>query len=388
MSIRKFLSVCVVLIVPAVLWAQDVVRMEYFLDSDPGYGQGRTISNIRQGDNQLTFDVSDAAPGPHVLSVRALDSDGNWSQTVSRPLFIDRLQDITYVEYFIDEDPGIGNGTPIALPDVDYKAHLDFNFTVDTEGLALGMHEFFVRACDALGQWATVMSRQFEVVEGSTEPVIEPGDLARMEYFFDTDPGYGKGIPLQRASTGENTYEVSFDGLKHGAHLFCLRAQDEEGRWSAVVSRPLYVINPLGIAAIEYFFDTDPGEGLATPVAVPDNLNDAFAFVAATDGLSVGEHRLCVRAKSLDGLWTLVSSSVFTVNEGGLKGDVNGDGTVDVADIAAIISVMAGDVGADSVSARNADVNGDGTVDVADIASVISIMATNARLAGDMDAVE
>ena len=57
-----------------------------------------------------------------------------------------------------------------------------------------------------------------------------------------------------------------------------------------------------------------------------------------------------------------------------LAGDVNGDGTVDVADIATVISVMA-NVGADPVSARNADVNGDGTIDVADIATIISIMA-------------
>ena len=76
-------------------------------------------------------------------------------------------------------------------------------------------------------------------------------------------------------------------------------------------------------------------------MAVPDSLDEAFAFVAATDGLPIGEHRLCVRAKGLDGLWTLVSSSVFTVNEGGLKGDVNADGVVDVADIATIISIMA-----------------------------------------------
>ena len=51
-------------------------------------------------------------------------------------------------------------------------------------------------------------------------------------------------------------------------------------------------------------------------------------------------------------------------------GDVNGDGTIDVADISAIISVMAG-----TAEYINADVNGDGTVDVADISSVISIMA-------------
>ena len=49
---------------------------------------------------------------------------------------------------------------------------------------------------------------------------------------------------------------------------------------------------------------------------------------------------------------------------------MNADGVVDVADIAYIISVMAG-----TAEYINADVNGDGTVDVADISSVISIMA-------------
>lgn len=55
-----------------------------------------------------------------------------------------------------------------------------------------------------------------------------------------------------------------------------------------------------------------------------------------------------------------------------IKGDVNADGTVDVADISAIISVMAG-----TAQYPAADVNGDGPVDVADISNVIAIMAGN-----------
>ena len=62
-----------------------------------------------------------------------------------------------------------------------------------------------------------------------------------------------------------------------------------------------------------------------------------------------------------------------------MPGDVNSDGTVDVADIAAIIDVMAGNSETFSASA---DVNGDGTVDVADISTVISIMAENSRRLG------
>ena len=66
----------------------------------------------------------------------------------------------------------------------------------------------------------------------------------------------------------------------------------------------------------------------------------------------------------------------FTYKAPSVKGDVNGDGSVDVADIATIIDAMAG---SGNVLLAMADVNGDGTIDVADIASVIDIMAANAR---------
>jgi autotransporter-associated beta strand protein len=71
-----------------------------------------------------------------------------------------------------------------------------------------------------------------------------------------------------------------------------------------------------------------------------------------------------------------------------VKGDVNGDGSVDVADIAAIIDVMASSTAPSATvpgesPSSPADVNGDGSVDVADIAAVIDIMAANARRAAE-----
>ena len=63
-----------------------------------------------------------------------------------------------------------------------------------------------------------------------------------------------------------------------------------------------------------------------------------------------------------------------------ITGDVNGDLTVDVADIATVIDVMANGAGATSTLRQAADVNGDGTVDVADIATIIDEMAARARM--------
>ena len=60
----------------------------------------------------------------------------------------------------------------------------------------------------------------------------------------------------------------------------------------------------------------------------------------------------------------------------GIKGDVNGDGDVDVADLIAVSNYMAGD---EAVSKEKADVNGDGDVDVADLIAISNIMAGTAE---------
>jgi hypothetical protein len=65
------------------------------------------------------------------------------------------------------------------------------------------------------------------------------------------------------------------------------------------------------------------------------------------------------------------------------EGDANGDDIVDVADIATIISVMAGEYVEDYVKIM-CDVNDDGNVDVADISSVIDIMAAGSRIGKSM----
>ena len=78
--------------------------------------------------------------------------------------------------------------------------------------------------------------------------------------------------------------------------------------------------------------------------------------------------------------YLLLDCRLYEMEKEEMRCDVNGDGVVDVADITAIISVMANMADPQSGSAPNpADVNGDGSVDVADISTVIASMAANAR---------
>ena len=120
---------------------------------------------------------------------------------------------------------------------------------------------------------------------------------------------------------------------------------------------------------IDYHSYTYTGKGTSTsemPAGVPAK---AVAYLPLE--LTPGE---------TDGTWsfTMPNSNVMVSVEYAApippssSYDVNGDGTVDVADIATIIDVMAGK--ADDYKDK-ADVNKDGNVDVADIATIIDVMA-------------
>lgn len=207
------------------------------------------------------------------------------------------------MEYFIDADPGYGRATPIARAEAG-----EHTYQISAVGLAMGVHVLHLRALDGNGNWSPVWCRPFYVC-----PV--PAGMAQMEYFVDTDPGYGRATPIARAETGEQTCLIPTDGLAMGAHVLHLRALDGNGNWSSVWCRPFYVY-PVkqGVTRMEYFFDdTDPGEGKATAVSLPEGSIDEITFDADMAGLSAGNHQFNLRVADGDGRWGIVSSEPFTV---------------------------------------------------------------------------
>ena len=59
--------------------------------------------------------------------------------------------------------------------------------------------------------------------------------MDKLEYYFDFDPGYGKGIPVALESvTNLSNYKVhvNISGISKGDHKLWLRARDKNGKWS------------------------------------------------------------------------------------------------------------------------------------------------------------
>ena len=90
------------------------------------------------------------------------------------------------------------------------------------------------------------------------------------------------------------------------------------------------------------------------------------------DNLPPGVYCLNLSYYKYGQLYLICGSADYTILGSYATGDVNGDGTVDISDVNAIINIILGT--AASSYKGNADVNGDGSVDIADVNAIINII--------------
>lgn len=231
---------------------------------------------------------------------------------------IGSAQNLTKLEYFINQDPGYGNGT--AITNFTPASQITSTFSVNVpNNLPRGMHFLSIRAQAADGKWSGVGYKFFY-----KEDLILTSlpNVTRIEYFIDTDPGWGSGteIPITQSSTATSMgVQIPIaQALSEGFHNLYIRVQDASGRWSLVTMRPFYkdsnLVPSSNLVRIEYFFDTDPGAGNATPVPFTPAPNvSSLVFSFNVCNLTAGAHRLYVRAKDALGRWSvLVTKDVTT----------------------------------------------------------------------------
>jgi RHS repeat-associated protein len=217
---------------------------------------------------------------------------------------------VTQVEYFWDTDPGLGNG-------ISLGAGSNISTTIPLTGLTTGVHSLYVRGKQLEG-WGLYTKRNVYIVNGN-------GNLpkfATLEYFWDTDPGFGKGIQLAantQSGVMDSNFTIPLSNLTTGVHSLFIRAKDEFNRWSLYTKRSVYIVQGDGtlpnITEIEYFFDTDPGLGAGTslPIVAKDTINTTH--ILPLTNLTQGTHELHIRAKDVFGKWSLSSQDTFTVGD-------------------------------------------------------------------------
>lgn len=219
------------LLLAAVPKAQNVVRAEYFIDTDAGVGNNNLITLANpssDGIYNLNINLTGLTIGYHKLYIRTRDSDGNWSFTSRRNIEINSsntTKKIISGEYFFDADPGFDAATAISITAQD-SAILK-NFATVTSSLSAGYHKLYIRLKDNDGNWSLTTRRNVEVINSAAYVI------AGAEYFFNTDPGAGSANPVTfaiPAADSSFSFNIPLNKIPTGAHTLYIRARDSVNR--------------------------------------------------------------------------------------------------------------------------------------------------------------
>jgi hypothetical protein len=328
MKKRILWSVGVLLCLSYVARGQTINRLEYYINSDPGVGNGTPVSFTAGSSVTHTFTASLPAGLPegfHWLGVRARDANGQWSTTTVRPFTREEIKTplplplLAGIEYFLDDDPGYGLGTPIAVPSGS-TATVTFAVALPAN-LPDGFHFLTIRTRDINNRWAVAVVRPF--LKQQVIPPDPAAALLAMEYFLDQDPGAGQGTPIA-LPPGQEANGINFmiplsQNLPEGTHHLTVRVKDSNQRWSIATVKSFYkmgtTLPPLpNLARLEYFIDHDPGTGAGIPISfTPGTTAPAINFNADLTGLANGTHFLMLRAMDAQGHWSLIATREFSV---------------------------------------------------------------------------
>lgn len=285
---------------------------EYFYDSDPGVGNGFPL-NLASPSDSINDSFNIITPinltnGMHSLFIRTRTASGLWSIPSRQDFYTYLGATIHMAEYFYDNDPGVGNGFPLALGTSSDSTNDSFSIAIPVN-MPNGLHRLFIRTRTSSGLWSLSDKRDFFVFDGSPMP--------KAEYFFDNDPGQGMGIPLTYSNAGDSISE-SFainipNNMTNGLHRLYIRSVTQEGLWSLTEKRDFYVFEGKLVGG-EYFFDIDSGIGTGVPFAMDtfiDSVNQNLSI--STNGLVPGWHTLYVRAKDQFGVYSHYNASMFFI---------------------------------------------------------------------------
>lgn len=228
MNFRKSLG-CAALLLSAgsAAWAQEaleillrepsqMVAAEYFVDRDPGAGLANPVELPEASevvDLELSTGELKLSPGGHAFYIRWQDQYGHWGHPTRYPFFVmpygfQQATQIRGGEYFINQDPGLGLGTPFLT---EGETAIRVETEVSLTGLKPGGHDLYFRLQDSRGEWLASVRRSVFVGPGlhatgiawrvgNSEMTLDEGQAAVTEFGID--------LAVARAMTGALVSEV------------------------------------------------------------------------------------------------------------------------------------------------------------------------------------
>ncbi len=95
-------------------------------------------------------------------------------------------QQVNYCEYYIDNDPGLGQGTAFSF---SADTLIEISSQINVSAFSVGHHRLVLRCRDDSGRWSQHQTRVFNIYF----PESSVNQLVEAEYWTGADPGQGNG---------------------------------------------------------------------------------------------------------------------------------------------------------------------------------------------------
>ena len=322
---KNYFTLIFFLLLTSLSSGQNIVEGEYFLENDPGVSNGTsfTLSSQPTVSDVINLPTSSLAPGFHTLLFRVKDDQGRWSHYEKTSFYIlentvgSSASNLVAGEYFLNTDPGVGNGTPFTL---GASTSISSIINLPTSSLNSGFHSLFIRVKDDLGKWSHYESASFYILENTSGS--SASNLVAGEYFLNTDPGIGNGTPFTLGGSPSVSTVITLPttSLNPGFHSLFIRVKDDLGKWSHYESASFYILENASsstatkIVKGEYFIDNDPGIGNGTSFSTPSQSTlTNFSLPISLTALADGDHSLHIRLMDSTGKWSHYETKTFYV---------------------------------------------------------------------------
>jgi len=191
------------------------------------------------------------------------------------------------IEYFIDTDPGVGNGIPLVS---DSTESFVATPAIDISTLSEGIHTIYFRAQNSSGEWGPAYGKSFYAYRKQfTDSTKVP--LRTVEYSIDNVSSFSPLAAITPGTTAEVTNDLDVSALSTpGIHSVYFRTRDENNHVSSVVAKSFYTYRKqftdstdVPLSAVEYSIDNvnsfSPVAAIASGTsATATNNFDVFAL--------------------------------------------------------------------------------------------------------------
>jgi len=174
---------------------QKIIAAEYFINTDPGEGNGISIDTGVPPLWEVSVSVPNITlPVGSKIYVRFKSTNGKWSASrsiIKKPYFENRGSTLEYGEYFINSDPGQGNGQQVSFQ----------NGITNINSLNIKWGDkIYVRIRDNLNRWSPSRLVTFKFKE-----------IDKAEYYIKYGSG-GSSNPQLMNLSSYNPYSCVYTG--------------------------------------------------------------------------------------------------------------------------------------------------------------------------------